>query len=210
MRDLLMNEALRHQILDSGFASVFNGGTLNLRTGSKPAVTAAETGTLIAGITLPTPAFDTAASGIKLLDGTWQDAAADADGLIAWFRLKNSGDTMRLDGTCGLDTTVETSGTATAGAAKSLTNSGAAMTVNAHRGADVVITGGTGSGQRRMIEANSATELFIATPWATNPSTDSTYEVRTAYDLRLSVVNVLTGDAITITAFSFSMFRFGI
>jgi hypothetical protein len=73
-------------------------------------------------------------------------------------------------------TTVVESGTATSGAATSLTNSAETWTVNDYIGDFLVITGGTGEGQIRRITSNTATALTVAT-WTTNPSTDSTYEI---------------------------------
>lgn len=70
------------------------------------------------------------------------------------------------------------SGTATAGAATTLTDSGKAWGTNEHVGRLVRITGGTGSGQTKHISSNTGTVLTIgglSGDWATNPSTDSTY-----------------------------------
>ncbi len=71
---------------------VFDGGTLEIRSGAAPGPGAAPTGDLLASITLPTPAFGAAASGSAALAGTWQDASADAAGTAAHFRLKTSAD----------------------------------------------------------------------------------------------------------------------
>jgi hypothetical protein len=74
------------------------------------------------------------------------------------------------------------SGTATSGAATSLTDTGKTWTVNDYVGDFLVITAGTGSGQVRRITSNTATALTVAT-WTSNPSTDSTY---TIYEGRLN------------------------
>jgi len=82
---------------------------------------------------------------------------------------------MTYDSDVGVSPVVINSGTATAGAASTLTDSGAAFgtLTNYH----VRITGGTGSGQWRRISSNTATVLTITPNWETNPSTDSTYQV---------------------------------
>lgn len=74
------------------------------------------------------------------------------------------------------------SGTATAGAAATLTDSGKAWGTNMWSGSTtsamhwmVKITGGTGSGQIKQIQSNTATVLTVDGNWVTNPSTDSTY-----------------------------------
>jgi hypothetical protein len=70
------------------------------------------------------------------------------------------------------------SGTATAGAATTITDSGKTWGTDQWRGKLVRITGGTGSGQTKHISSNTATALTIgglSGDWATTPSTDSTY-----------------------------------
>ncbi len=69
------------------------------------------------------------------------------------------------------------SGTATAGAAKTLTDSGAAWGTNAWAGYTLVITGGTGSGQTKSIASNTATIITVDGNWKTNPGATSTYQV---------------------------------
>ncbi|MBN2045439.1 MAG: hypothetical protein JW757_10500 [Anaerolineales bacterium] len=68
-------------------------------------------------------------------------------------------------------------GIATAGAAASLTDSGANWPVNGYAGYYVEIEDGTGEGQVRAIASNTATALTVAANWSTNPSTDSVYRI---------------------------------
>ncbi len=68
-------------------------------------------------------------------------------------------------------------GTATAGAAKTLTDSGQIWGVNAFAGATLVITGGTGSGQSKSITSNTTTVITVDGNWKTNPNNTSTYQV---------------------------------
>lgn len=75
------------------------------------------------------------------------------------------------------DSSAADSGTATAGAATTLTDSGKSWGVNDWAGFVVAITGGTGSGQYRGISSNTATELTVPTSWTTNPDTSSTYAI---------------------------------
>jgi len=73
-------------------------------------------------------------------------------------------------------TTVLTSGTATAGANTSLTDSGASWGTTQYVDKWVEITGGTGIGQTRKIVSHTGTVLTVAT-WTTNPDTTSTYRI---------------------------------
>ncbi len=76
-------------------------------------------------------------------------------------------------------------GTATAGSAGSfgtttwgtLTDSGQSWTVNDLRGKLIEITAGTGSGQVRAIDSNTATAITVAGTW-TAPVAGSTYAIR--------------------------------
>ncbi len=63
------------------------------------------------------------------------------------------------------------SGTATAGAVGTLTDTGQAWITNKYTNWDVEITSGTGSGQRRRIASNTATVLTLAGAVTGNPRT---------------------------------------
>ena len=83
------------------------------------------------------------------------------------------------------------SGTATAGAASTLTDSTATWTVNQYANSDVVITSGTGAGQKRRIASNTATVLTLATAvtgntntgnWSVTPDATSVYVIQPSSD----------------------------
>ncbi len=69
------------------------------------------------------------------------------------------------------------SGTATSGGARTLTNTGASMTVDRWVGYQLRITGGTGIGQRRWIVANGTNYFEVERQWDTQPNATSTYAV---------------------------------
>ena len=69
-------------------------------------------------------------------------------------------------------------GTATAGAASTLTDSTKAWTVNRWANYAVRITQGTGKGQVLPIASNTATVLTVVRPWATTPDATSVYEIQ--------------------------------
>lgn len=75
-------------------------GVLEVRSGAVPAnCAAADSGTLLASITLPADWLTAASNGAVSINGTWQDASADATGTAAHFRIK-TGATCHLQGTC--------------------------------------------------------------------------------------------------------------
>jgi hypothetical protein len=73
---------------------------LELRSGAAPAnCAAADSGTLIASMTLPADAFSASSAGVKAKLGTWEDPNADAAGTIGHWRLKTSGGACKVQGT---------------------------------------------------------------------------------------------------------------
>lgn len=74
---------------------------------------------------------------------------------------------------------IEYSGTATAGAASTMTDSGATFSTTGTGlvGNVLKITGGTGSGQYRSITVNTGTVITVTPVWTDNPDATSTYEV---------------------------------
>ena len=75
------------------------------------------------------------------------------------------------------DTDLLDSGTATSGAATTLTDSGKSWTTDAFIDQYVKIIAGTGSGQVRKITDNDGTSITVAA-WDTNPDNTSEYEIR--------------------------------
>jgi hypothetical protein len=69
-------------------------------------------------------------------------------------------------------------GTATAGAATTLTDSGQSWTTNEWANYELVIYEGTGAGQYRTISSNTATALTVSAAWDTNPDTTSKYKIK--------------------------------
>lgn len=68
-------------------------------------------------------------------------------------------------------------GTATAGAAKTLTDTNQTWGTNSFAGYTVKIISGTGSGQTKTIASNTATILTVDGNWKTNPDNTSVYEI---------------------------------
>jgi hypothetical protein len=96
---LQFSVAVRNGRLDSFETTVGASPTLEIRSGTVPAnCAAADTGTLLASMALPSDWMAAASGGVKGLSGTWQDASADATGTAAHFRIKQ-GATCHLQGT---------------------------------------------------------------------------------------------------------------
>ncbi len=66
--------------------SLFDGGTIEIYTSTQPAdPNSGPSGSLLATITLPTPAFGSAVAGVITKSGTWQDTATGT-GTAGWAR----------------------------------------------------------------------------------------------------------------------------
>lgn len=91
--------AARNAAIDAIETTIGTAPTLEIRSGSVPAnCAAADSGTLLASMTLPSDWLAAASSGSKTLLGTWQDTSADATGTAGHFRIKVSG-TCHIQGT---------------------------------------------------------------------------------------------------------------
>jgi hypothetical protein len=82
---LRKNTDLRNVQADA-LGAVFDGGTLEIYTGTQPAdPNSAPTGSLLATINIPNPAFGAAAAGVIAMAGSWSAVATDT-GTAGWAR----------------------------------------------------------------------------------------------------------------------------
>jgi len=89
----------RNASIDATETHIGTGPTLEIRSGTVPAnCAAADAGTLLASMALPSDWLAAASSGAKTLLGTWQDLSADAAGTAGHFRVK-AGATCHIQGT---------------------------------------------------------------------------------------------------------------
>lgn len=101
-----LSVAARNARLDSIETTLGVSPNLEIRTGAQPAnCAAADSGTVVATLNLPSDWASAAASGVKSMLGSWADASADATGTAAHFRLKTSGGTTHMQGSVGLSAT---------------------------------------------------------------------------------------------------------
>lgn len=92
---------VRNAELDALETAIGTAAVLKIRTGAAPAnVATADSGTVLATMTLPSDWLAAASSGSKAKSGTWQDTSADATGTAAHFRIYASdGTTAHIQGT---------------------------------------------------------------------------------------------------------------
>jgi hypothetical protein len=97
---------VRNARLDQIETTISTAPILKIRSGAQPAdCGTADAGTVLASMTLPSDWMAAASSGSKAKSGTWSDAAADAAGTAAHFRIYDAGGTTcHLQGSCGIGT----------------------------------------------------------------------------------------------------------
>jgi hypothetical protein len=92
---------VRNARLDAIETTINTSPILKIRTGAQPGACAtADSGTVLATLTLPSDWMAAAASGSKAKSGTWEDTSADAAGTAQHFRIYDSGgSTCHIQGT---------------------------------------------------------------------------------------------------------------
>ncbi len=98
---LQFSTTVRNGMLDAIETGTGASAILRIRTGDPPATCAtANSGTVLATLSLPSDWMAAASGGTKALSGTWQDTSADATGTAGHFRLYASdGTTCHMQGT---------------------------------------------------------------------------------------------------------------
>jgi hypothetical protein len=80
--------AVRNARLDAIETTIGATAVLRIRSGAQPAnVATADSGTVLATLTLPSDWMAAASGGTKAKSGTWEDTSADATGTAAHWRL---------------------------------------------------------------------------------------------------------------------------
>ena len=92
------------------------------------------------------------------------------------------------------------SGTATSGAATTMTNGAKAWAADMWKNYQVRITAGTGAGQIRVISTNNGTVLTVTAAWTTNPDATSVYAIEGNDD----VFYLLGNNAVTLYKYTVS------
>lgn len=103
---LQFNTTWRNQMLDLVESLAGAAAKFCIMSGAPPVnCAAAETGTRLATMTLPSDWMNNASAGQKTLLGTWEDTSADASGTAGYFRIYDSAGT-----TCWVQGTVTATG----------------------------------------------------------------------------------------------------
>lgn len=98
---LQYSTAVRNARLDVVETTIGTTPILTIRSGAAPAnPAAANSGTVLATVNLPSDWMANASAGTKAMSGTWTDSSADATGTAAHWRIHDStGTTCHMQGT---------------------------------------------------------------------------------------------------------------
>jgi hypothetical protein len=93
--------AVNNARLDAIESTIGASAVMKIRTGAPPAnLATADSGSVLATLSLPSDWMSAAASAVKALLGTWQDLSADAAGSAGHFRIyATDGTTKHIQGT---------------------------------------------------------------------------------------------------------------
>lgn len=97
---LQQSVAVRNARLDAIETAIGASPIMRIRSGAQPAnCAAADSGTVLATINLPSDWMSAASAGVKVRSGTWEDTSADAAGTAGHFRIyDSSGTTCHMQG----------------------------------------------------------------------------------------------------------------
>jgi hypothetical protein len=190
-----ISTAVRNARLDTVESTIGTSAQLKVRTGAPPAnCAAADTGTVLATMTLPADWMAAAASGSKALSGTWQDASADATGTAGHFRVYDSaGTTCHIQGTAGTNVVLVTSALTAA--------NGNVLTFAATTG---VVAGmnvsGTGVVAGSTVAAVTGTTVTLS--MTSTAGVASGASITFSYDMSLDNASIAAGQSVTVASFT--------
>lgn len=86
-----LSDTVRNARVDAVETAIGTAPILEIRSGAQPAnCAAADSGTLLASMTLPSDWLTAGSGGSKSKSGTWEDLTANAAGTAGHYRIKNS------------------------------------------------------------------------------------------------------------------------
>ncbi|TXI86921.1 MAG: hypothetical protein E6Q36_08380 [Chryseobacterium sp.] len=178
---LMTNRRIR---VIAGTGVGFDGFVLNNTLGANAVISVKDT---IGATTASATVFDATTQFQAYTGSLWVQGAGASAGFAVydvatntWTQKTAVGVSWGTDGqivsTVGSESQFYT-GTASSGAASTLTESSKAWNANQWANYQVRITGGTGKGQIRTIASNTGTALTVSANWTVNPDNTSVYAI---------------------------------
>ena len=96
-----LSDTVKNARLDAIETAIGTSAVLKIRTGAAPSgIADADSGTVLATLSLPSDWMAAASGGTKAKSVTWEDTSADATGTAAHFRIyASNGTTQHMQGT---------------------------------------------------------------------------------------------------------------
>jgi hypothetical protein len=184
--------AVRDASNDARETTIGAAPTLELRTGAPPAnCAAADTGTLLATLTLPSDWLTASASGAKAKNGTWSGTGSAA-GTPGHYRIKQ-GATCHQQGTVGQNVVIATN--ALTAANGNVLNF--ASTTGVVVGMNIAGTGIAAGATVVALNATTVTMSHTSTAGVANAAS-----ITFSYDMASDASSISIGQAVTINSYS--------
>jgi hypothetical protein len=187
--------AIRNAQLDTIESDLGPSAVLRIRTGGVPVdCAAADSGTVLVVMTLPSDWMAAAASGAKAKAGTWQAACEDAAGTAGHFRIYDNGWTV-----CGIQGTITMPVLLTTNALTAV--NGNVLNFASTTGA-VVGMNLSGTGIPAATTAVAVTATTITMSRTSTAGVANTTEITLGGDIVLDNTSIALGQVITVSSFT--------
>jgi hypothetical protein len=183
--------------LDAIETTIGASAILRIWSGAPPATcAAADTGTVIATLNLPSDWMAAASGGTKAFLGTWQDVSADASGTVGHWRVYDAaGTTCHMQGTAGQSITLATSALTAA--------NGNVLTFAATTGVVVGMNvSGTGVPAGAVVAAVTGTTVTLSR--TSTAGVASGASIAFAYDMAVDNASVVAGQQFNVSGFTWT------
>ena len=189
--------AVRNGQLDATETVIGTSAIMRIRTGANPAnCAAADTGTVLATLNLPSDWMAAASGGSKALSGTWQDTSADATGTAGHFRIYDTaGTTCHIQGSVGVSSTLTTSASTAANFNVLTFASGVTSGLVGTNVSGTGIVAGT-----TVIETSGTTGVTLSL--ASTAGVSSGVVITFGFDLNVDSVSFTAGQQFTVNSFT--------
>lgn len=188
------DDTLRNALLDAWETNIGTGPSLEIRSGQPPAnCAAADSGTLIASLTLPSDWMAAASGAAKAMAGTWQANAVAANSANPLhYRIKRSGGSVAVQGSV-----TQTGGIAAASC--STTAGSTAVTAPANSVPNGAIITGTGiAAGTRLVSGGGTTSWVLSQP----ATASGTVTLTATGEITLQNINLVVGQQVGFTSFT--------
>lgn len=186
--------AVRNAENDAKETTIGTSAKFEIRTGAPPASCAtADSGTLLASLSLPSDYLGASSNGVKSLAGSWTGTGAAAGTPGHWRVKDNAGTTCHGQGTCGQQVQLTTNGSTSA--------NGNVLNFAATTGVVVGMkVSGSGVPTNARVLAVGGTTVTLDRTVVTGVS--SAVQITFAHDVTVDAATISIGQTVTVSTFA--------